>query len=93
MRAVRRVVWPTRRQRLCAVQDKVSAAVTLPSRMFRDPCLVLIDKEEAITRRVRRCAGCAHLLLDASTERIHAQCGRDRKVGRKGKCTHYKDKE
>ena len=65
--------------------------VTLPSRMFRDPLLVLIDKENAIEKRIGNCKGCRHLMWDASGDRIIATCDRGRKVGRKGNCDKYQE--
>ena len=33
-------------------------ALTLPSRLFRDPLQVLIDKENAIENQIKNCRGC-----------------------------------
>lgn len=59
----------------------------------RDPLDILIDKENAIENRVRSCRGCAHLSFDASGAKIITACARGRKVGRKGKCTLYRETE
>lgn len=59
----------------------------------RDPLSILIDKENAIENRVRNCKGCRHLSFDASGAKIIAVCARGRKVGRKGKCSIFKEAE
>lgn len=67
---------------------------TLPSHRYsRDPLDILIDKENAIENRLKGCKGCRHLNFDASGDRIYATCSRARKVGRKGKCTQFKETE
>lgn len=67
--------------------------MTYPSRYYRDPLAVLIDKENAIENRLKGCKGCARLNFDASGEQIVATCDRGRKVGRKGKCSIYREAE
>lgn len=67
---------------------------TLPSHHYsRDPLDILIAKENAIENRLKGCKGCHHLNFDASGDRIFATCNRDRKVGRKGKCSLFKETE
>lgn len=65
----------------------------LPSHKYGDPLDILIAKENAVENRIRGCKGCAHLSFDASTEKIITACARGRKVGRKGKCTVYRESE
>lgn len=65
----------------------------LPAHKYRDPLQVMIDKENAVEHRLKGCKGCARLTFDASGERIFATCSMGRKVGRKGKCTIYKESE
>lgn len=65
----------------------------LPAHKYRDPLEVLITKENAVENRVRDCRGCSHLNFDASGDRIITNCSRGRKVGRKGKCTLYRETE
>jgi len=65
----------------------------LPARAYRDPLEVLIGKENAVENRIAGCKGCKHLSFDASGEKIYTSCGRGRKVGRKGKCTLYREME
>lgn len=66
----------------------------LPARFYgRDPALILEEKEMAIARRVGGCKGCCRLNFDASGDRIIANCSRGLKVGRKGKCTKFKETE
>lgn len=66
----------------------------LPSNHYnRDPLLVLIDKENAIEKRIKGCKGCRHVNFDASGARIIANCDKGRKVGRKGKCSLFKESE
>ena len=50
------------------MDQREGGEVTLPSRMFRDPLQVLIDKENAIENRLKGCKGCSHLSWDASGE-------------------------
>lgn len=59
----------------------------------RDPLDILIAKEDAIENRLKGCKGCARLNFDASGEQIYATCDRGRKVGRKGKCSIFKESE
>lgn len=59
----------------------------------RDPLDILIDKENAVENRIRGCKGCVHLSFDASTDKIITSCARGRKVGRKGKCTVFRESE
>lgn len=67
---------------------------TTPTRWYgRDPLQILIEKENAIEKRLKGCKGCRHLNFDASGDRIYATCDRGRKVGRKGKCTQYREVE
>lgn len=63
----------------------------LASHKYGDPLNVLIAKENAIENRLKGCKGCKHLNFDASGERIYATCDRGRKVGRKGKCSIWKE--
>jgi hypothetical protein len=65
----------------------------LPSHKYGDPLQILISKENAVENRIKGCNGCKHLSFDASGERIYATCDRGRKVGRKGKCSIYKETE
>lgn len=65
----------------------------LPAHKYRDPLQVLIDKENAIENKLKGCKGCARLSFDASGDRIYATCDRGRKVGRKGKCSLFKESE
>ena len=65
----------------------------IPSSHYLDPLQVLINKENAVENRIKGCNGCAHLTFDASGERIITACNRGRKVGRKGKCTLYREAE
>lgn len=65
----------------------------LPAGQYRDPLIVLVDKESAIENRVRGCKGCRHLQFDASGAKIIANCEFGRKVGRKGKCSLWKETE
>ena len=75
------------------MDQREGGEVTLPSRMFRDPLQVLIDKENAIENRLKGCKGCRHLSWDASGERIIASCDRGLKVGRKGHCPKFKEQQ
>lgn len=59
----------------------------------RDPLDILIAKENAIENRLKGCKGCKHLTFDASGERIFASCDRGKKVGRKGKCSIWRESE
>ena len=59
----------------------------------RDPLDILIDKENAVENRIKGCKGCVHLNYDASGEKIITSCSRGRKVGRKGRCSIYKETE
>lgn len=65
----------------------------LPAHKYGNPLQVLINKENAIENRLKGCKGCKHLSYDASGEKIYATCDRGRKVGRKGKCTLYRESE
>lgn len=65
----------------------------LPAHKYRDPLEVLIAKENSVENRIKGCKGCAHLNFDASGDRIITSCSRGRKVGRKGKCTIYREAE
>ena len=65
----------------------------LPSHQYRDPLDVMIAKEDAIEKRILGCKGCRHLQFDASGAKIIANCDRGRKVGRKGKCSLWKETE
>jgi len=65
----------------------------LPAHKYRDPLEVLICKENAIENRLKGCKGCARLNFDASGDRIYATCSFGKKVGRKGKCTNYRESE
>lgn len=65
----------------------------LPAHKYRDPLEVLISKENAIENRLKGCKGCARLSFDASGDRIYATCSFGKKVGRKGKCTNFKESE
>lgn len=65
----------------------------LPAHHYGDPLQVLINKENAVENRIRGCKGCKHLTFDASGDRIITSCDRGRKVGRKGKCSIYKESE
>lgn len=65
----------------------------LPSHKYGDPLQVLINKENAVENRIKGCKGCAHLSFDASGDRIITSCDRGRKVGRKGKCSIYRESE
>ena len=68
--------------------------MTIPTRYYRmNPEQILIEKENAIENRLKGCKGCSHLNFDASGDRIIAACSRGRKVGRKGKCTLYREVE
>lgn len=67
---------------------------TMPRHHYsRDPLEVLIAKENAVENRLKGCKGCCHLNFDASGDRIIATCDRGRKVGRKGKCSIYRETE
>jgi hypothetical protein len=57
--------------------------VILPAKHYGDPLQVLIAKENAIESRIKGCKGCGHLVFDAS----------GRKVGRKGKCSLWRESE
>lgn len=65
----------------------------LPAHKYRDPLEVLISKENAIENRLKGCKDCARLNFDASGDRIYATCSFGKKVGRKGKCTNFKESE
>lgn len=65
----------------------------LPSHKYGDPLQVLINKENAVENRIKGCKGCKHLTFDASGDRIITSCDRGRKVGRKGKCSIWKETE
>lgn len=65
----------------------------LPAHKYGDPLKVLIAKENAVENRIKGCKGCKHLSFDASGDRIITSCDRGRKVGRKGKCTLYREVE
>jgi hypothetical protein len=66
----------------------------LPAHHYsRNPRDILIAKENSIENRLKGCKGCRYLTFDASGERIYATCDRGRKVGRKGKCTKFKENE
>lgn len=65
----------------------------LPAYKYGNPETVLINKENAIENKLKGCKGCAHLTHDASGDRIYVTCDRGRKVGRKGKCTLYRESE
>lgn len=65
----------------------------LPAHKYRDPLEVLISKENAIENRLKGCKGCARLNFDASGDRSYATCSFGKKVGRKGKCTNFKESE
>jgi hypothetical protein len=65
----------------------------LPSHKYGDPLQVLINKENAIENRLKGCKGCRFLNFDASGARIVANCDKGRKVGRKGKCSKFKEAE
>lgn len=65
----------------------------LPAHKYRDPLEVLINKENAVENRIKGCKGCARLNFDASGDRIYATCSFGKKVGRKGKCTNFKESE
>lgn len=67
--------------------------MTLPSRYYRDPLDVLMEKEAAVDRRVGGCKGCDRLTVDTSSDRIITVCSRGRKVGGKGKCSLFKEEE
>lgn len=59
----------------------------------RDPLDILIAKENAIENRIKGCKGCKHLSFDASGDKIITACARGRKVGRKGKCTLFREND
>jgi hypothetical protein len=65
----------------------------LPSHKYGDPLQVLINKENAVENRIKGCKGCSHLTYDASGDRVITSCDRGRKVGRKGKCSIWKETE
>lgn len=78
------------------LQIPVSKPLTkiLPRHHYsRDPLEILIAKENAVENRIRGCKGCVHLSFDASSEKIITACARGRKVGRKGKCSIYRESE
>jgi hypothetical protein len=65
----------------------------LPAHKYGDPLQVLINKENAVENKLKGCKGCTHVTFDASGDRIYATCDRGRKVGRKGKCSIYRESE
>lgn len=65
----------------------------LPSHQYRDPLDVMIAKENAIEKRLKGCNCCARLNFDASGATIIASREFGRKVGRKGKCSLWKEAE
>lgn len=67
--------------------------IVLPAHQYGDPLQVLIAKENAVENRIKGCKGCARLNFDASGTQIITSCDLGRKVGRKGKCTMWKESE
>lgn len=66
----------------------------LPSHCYtRSAETVASEREQFILRRIGSCNGCKHLTALYDGHEIHTACARGKKVGRKGKCTLYREVE